>query len=119
MKIRAPQFSRREFQRVCAGLLLFGRRWAQAGDGGFGLTWVSQPEPAAGAGLRYRADAWVILLSVPLLKRSSVGDGSALWRESRDQEGTLFRLLEFRGRSAPERAAGLNRFGMIQELSRT
>ena len=28
------------------------------------------------------------------------------------------RLLDFAGRSAPERAAGLNRFGFIQELSR-
>jgi hypothetical protein len=52
------------------------------------------------------------------LHRKDVGDGSATWRESAAEDGAAMRLLEFTGRSAPERAAGLNRFGFIQELSR-
>ncbi len=34
------------------------------------------------------------------------------------EDGSALRLLEFTGRSAPDRAARLNRFGFIQELSR-
>jgi hypothetical protein len=74
---------------------------------------------AAGVRRRYRADAQVLLLSVPVLHRRGVGDGSAAWSDSVAPDGSTERFLEFTGRSAPERAAGLNRFGFIQELSRT
>ncbi len=66
---------------------------------------------------RYRADAQVLVLSLPILRRSGVGGGSAVWREWREPAGPI-RLLEFTGYSNPERAAGLNRLGLIRETSR-
>jgi hypothetical protein len=66
---------------------------------------------------RYRADAQILVLSLPILRRSGVGGGSVVWREWREPAG-LNRLLEFTGYSNPERAAGLNRLGLIRETSR-
>ena len=66
---------------------------------------------------RYRADAQILVVSVPVLRRSGVGGGSVVWREWREPAG-LNRLLEFTGYSNPERAAGLNRLGLIRETSR-
>jgi hypothetical protein len=70
---------------------------------------------AADRGLarRYRADAQISLLSVPILRRSGVGAGAATWSEKAG-----VRLLAFAGHSLPDRAAGLNRMGLIRELSR-
>jgi len=65
---------------------------------------------------RYRADAQILILSIPILRRSGVGGGSVAWREWREQAGGM-RLLEFTGYSNPERAAGLNRLGFIREQS--
>ena len=110
--------TRRNFGRICAIALLFGRRCLRAGEGP-PLAWVAQPDPSTGLERRYRADAQVILLSIPLLRRQGVGDGAAIWRESTAVDGARVRLLEFSGRSEPERAAGLNRFGFVRELSRT
>jgi hypothetical protein len=118
MRARTSHFSRRTFGGVCAGALLLGKRLLCARESA-PLDWAAQPAAAAGSERRYRADAQVILLSIPVLHRSGVGDGAAIWRESRADDGAAVRLLEFTGRSAPERAAGLNRFGFIQEISRT
>jgi hypothetical protein len=82
------------------------------------LTWAVQADAGALTERRYRADAQVIVLGIPLLHRQNVGDGSASWREWTKDRAAM-KLLEFSGRSSPERAAGLNRFGFIQELSRT
>jgi hypothetical protein len=60
----------------------------------------------------------VVLLGLPLLHRTRVGGGDAIWRESSTPDGSLLRFLEFTGFSLPERAAGLNRMGFIRELSR-
>jgi len=109
-------FTRRGLGWICAAWLL-GRRLLRAGEAD-PLAWVAEMEPSAGPGRRYRADAQIILLSIPVLRRRDVGDGSATWRESAAEGGAVIRLLEFTGRSAPERAAGVNRFGLIQELSR-
>ena len=65
----------------------------------------------------YRADAQVLVLSLPILRRSGVGGGAVVWREWRESDGSM-RLLEFTGYSNPERAAGLNRLGLIRETSR-
>jgi hypothetical protein len=65
---------------------------------------------------RYRADAQILVLSLPILRRSGVGGGSVVWREWRESDG-LMRLLEFTGYSNPERAAGLNRLGFIRETT--
>jgi len=77
------------------------------------LRWDAQPDSRTAFTRFYRADAQVILLSVPLLRRQGVGAGSATWSEN-----DSVRLLDFTGYSVPERAAGLNRFGLIRELSR-
>jgi hypothetical protein len=108
--------SRRDIGRVFAGALLGRLR----GAGREPLTWAAQADAGAGTGTewRYRADAQVIVLGISLLHRQGVGEGSASWREW-TKDGAAMKLLEFSGRSAPERAAGLNRFGFIQELSRT
>jgi hypothetical protein len=66
---------------------------------------------------RYRADAQILVLSLPVFRRSGVGGGSVVWREWRDA-AALNRLLEFMGYSNPERAGGLNRLGLIRETSR-
>jgi hypothetical protein len=66
---------------------------------------------------RYRADAQILVLSVPILRRSGVGGASVVWREWQEP-GALNRQLEFSGYSSPERAAGLNRLGLIRETSR-
>lgn len=107
--------TRRHFGRICAAGLLFGRRFLRAER--VPLTWTVQPEASPGCERRYRADAQVMLLGITVLLRRDVGDGSSAWRESVSQDGAVVRLLEFTGRSAPERAAGLNRFGFIRELS--
>jgi len=66
---------------------------------------------------RYRVDAQVVLFSVPLIRRAGVGAGTAAWRESSEADGNT-RVLEFAAFSLPERAAGLNRLGFIQERIR-
>ena len=109
--------SRRHFGRCCAAAVLLGRRFLRAA-GRIPLTWTAQPDAHNGRERRYRADAQVIALGITLLHRRNVGDGSAAWRESAAPDGGMIRMLEFSGRSAPERAAGLNRFGFIEELSR-
>jgi hypothetical protein len=78
-----------------------------------------QPRADLSLDRHYRADAQVIVLSVPLLHRTSVGGGSVQWSEWAEANGGSQRLIEFLGFSAPERAAGLNRLGFIRELTRT
>jgi hypothetical protein len=122
MSMPLGSFTRRTFSRICCAALLAGRRSPLAARSA-PLTWgqLRGQLPGAGAGCerRYRADAQVLLFSIPVLHRTNVGDGAAGWRETAGEDGAAVRLLEFTGRSAPERAAGLNRFGMVQELSRT
>ena len=81
------------------------------------LTWDAASGPDNASELRYRADAQVLLLGLPLLHRAGVGGGSAAWREYPKPQGAL-RFLEFTGFSRPDRAAGLNRLGFIQEMAR-
>ena len=110
--------SRRVFGQICAAAVVFGRRLLGAA-GRAPLSWASQPECGTGWTRQYRAHAQIILLGIPVFHPSDVGDGSASWREWAGNDGEMVRLLEFTGRSAPERAGGLNRFGFIQELSRS
>lgn len=82
------------------------------------LARISEASVPPGATLirRYRADAQVLVLSLPILRRSGVGGGSIVWREWTEADGSC-RLLEFTGYSLPEKAAGLNRLGFIREKS--
>lgn len=64
---------------------------------------------------QYRARATVLMLSVPLLHREDVG--SAYLRVSESSEGGKRQLrLEFGAGSLPDRAAGLNRLGIFEEM---
>jgi len=63
---------------------------------------------------RYKATAYITLLSVPIFCRSSVGFGFAGTDEHSRGERQSY-SLRFLSGSLPERAHGLNRFGFIQE----
>jgi hypothetical protein len=80
------------------------------------LAWTAENGTGATFERRYRADAQILLLGIPILRREGVGGGSVRWHEF-ESEGAA-RLLEFNGYSLPDRAAGLNRLGFIRELSR-
>ena len=67
--------------------------------------------------LTYRADAVIVLLSVPVYRRPGVGSGFASLSESA-QDGERYYALRFAGASRPERAAGLDRVGAIREVVR-
>ena len=108
--------SRRTFGRLLAGAVLARPANASPLDADR-LTWNVDATPDLSLERRYRADAFVLLLGVPVLHREAVGGGSVIWREFGTDRPT--RLLEFNGFSSPERAAGLNRMGFIREMART
>lgn len=105
--------SRRAFARALAGGAL--ARTCAAADAGR-LAWSAEAAPGRSFERRYRADAQVLLLGVPLLHREGVGGGSVLWRDI--EAASVTRLIEFNGYSTPQRAAGLNRLGFIREMTR-
>ena len=109
------RITRREWARLAAGaaLLAAARLKARAA----GLSWDTPARGGPGAERKYRVDAQVVLFSVTLLRRAGVGAGTAAWRESSEGDGST-RVLEFAAYSLPERAAGLNRLGFIQEKIR-
>jgi len=113
--------TRRGWGRMLAAAALGGwwrgARAADPRDTG-PLTWGAEPASNAGHERRYRAHAQILLLGLPLVRWPNVGGGSAAWRESPAANRGRLRFLEFAGFSSPERAAGLNRLGFIQELSR-
>jgi len=103
--------TRRAWARLAgAALLAISRTKGRAG----GLSWDTPVPSGPGTERKYRVDAQVVLFSVPLLRRAGVGAGTVAWRESNDADGTT-RVLEFAAYSLPDRAAGLNRLGFIQE----
>jgi|SRR5579871_1372362 len=73
-------------------------------------------ESAHRASVTYRADAAIVLLSVPVFRRAGVGSGSASLTEA-VRADERFYSLRFSGASKPERAAGLDRMGMIREVA--
>jgi len=65
----------------------------------------------------YRADAVIVVLSVPVFRRTGVGSGFASLEQAvRGEE--RYSSLRFAGASRPERAAGLDRMGAIREVVR-
>ena len=104
--------TRRAWARLAAAALLAAAQLkAQAPS----LSWDTPT--GSGAERKYRVDAQVLLFSVPLVRRAGVGAATAAWRESSAADGTT-RVLEFTAYSLPDRAAGLNRLGFIQERIR-
>jgi len=79
------------------------------------LGWNAGAAPRFSLHVRYRADAQILAFGVRIFRREGVGEGSILWREF-DRSGCT-RLLEFTGFSVPERAAGLNGFGLLREIA--
>lgn len=78
---------------------------------------LAAPAGAWGPGSRlrrYRADAVIKLLSVPIYSRGGVGHGRAEFGET-SALGETVRVIEFSGASVPERAAGLRRLGIVRE----
>jgi hypothetical protein len=63
---------------------------------------------------RYRVDATILLCGVPILSRHGVGGGFA-GVESGRTPGATAQALQFVAGSWPEKAHGLNRFGILQE----
>jgi hypothetical protein len=109
------RLTRRAWARLAAGaaLLVAMRSKVRAS----GLSWDAPVGSGPAAERKYRVDAQVVLFSVPLLRRAGVGAGRAAWRESGEGGGST-RVLEFAAYSFPDHAAGLNRFGFIQEKIR-
>ena len=116
---RAP--TRRTWARIlltgALGGLFRPKGTAEPGASG-PLTWAAEAATSYGRDRQYRANAYILVLSLPLVRWPNVGGGSALWHETDAPAGGTLRLLEFTGFSRPERAAGLNRLGFIRELSR-
>lgn len=63
---------------------------------------------------RYRADAVILLLGVPIFKRSSVGSGQVSVEEA-GEGANATRTLFFAAGSDPKRAHGLARLGWMRE----
>ncbi|HBY60035.1 MAG TPA: hypothetical protein DEH78_09445 [Solibacterales bacterium] len=63
---------------------------------------------------RYRADAVITFLGIPIYSREDVGGGYAVFEETKVEGGRRL-SIEFAGGSRPERARGLNRLGFIRE----
>lgn len=96
-------FSRRRFTGLM--LALFGPR---RGNG-------SSPDNRSVL-KRYRADAVILLLGIPIYKRAGVGSGQVSVEET--GEGALARrTLFFAGGSDPKRAHGLARLGWMREVT--
>src|SRR5690349_13659916 len=80
-------------------------------------TWAEEESTRVRVERKYRVTAQVLVLGMPVFRREDVGAGNVIWRES-DGSGRVSRFLEFTGHSAPERAAGLHRVGLIREIRR-
>ncbi len=102
--MNARTWSRRGLLRLLKPLLL-ARAWAPAANLGGG---------AAAARRYYRADAVVMLFSVPIFSKAGVGSGFA-FAEDVDASGPRARRVGFGGGSWPDKAHGLNRLGYIHE----
>ena len=65
----------------------------------------------------YRATAYINLLSITIFSRADVGGGYASVEET-GEGGREQVVLKFVSGSSPERAHGLNRLGLMQEVVR-
>jgi len=105
--MKAQPTSRREvLRRLISGAL---GAWSAAGR----TAWAAMPGGIERR--RYRVDASVILFSTPILTRTGVG-GAYLAKQQRTREDGHTLLLEFAAGSWPERAHGVRRMGLFQEV---
>jgi hypothetical protein len=73
------------------------------------------PAPSRTQSRNYRADAVILLLGIPIFRRSGVGGGQASLEET-GEGASLRRTLFFAAGSDPKRAHGLSRLGWIREV---
>ena len=121
MTVIERAITRRTWVRIAAAALggLFRPKGTAEPGAISRLTWAAAESATSyGRDRHYRANAQILVLSLPLVRWPNVGGGSALWHETDAPASGTLRLLEFTGFSRPERAAGLNRLGFIRELSR-
>jgi hypothetical protein len=104
---------RRVFARILAGAVVLP--CGASPERFLRLAWNAGSSASLTLEHRYRCDAQILLFGMPVAHREGVGGGSVVWREF--GSGRAARLLEFKGFSFPERAAGLNRLGFIRELA--
>lgn len=71
-------------------------------------------EPGQAIQRRYRADAYIHLMAIPIFSRQDVGGGYAVVEQAISGDHSIIGL-QFAGGSLPERTRGLNRVGLIQE----
>jgi hypothetical protein len=65
---------------------------------------------------RYRVNATVLFLGIPLLKREDAGAGFITMETGETRTGRVV-ALQLAAGSQPQRAAGLNRFGALREIA--
>jgi len=103
--MNARTWSRRGLLKLLKPMLL-ARAWAPlAANFGGGAT---------AARRYYRADAVIMLFSMPIFSKAGVGSGFS-FAEELDSPGPRSRRVGFGGGSWPDRAHGLNRLGYIHE----
>src|SRR5262249_23043168 len=93
-------FASREIFGACWGV----RRLIEAHPGGSAKRYQR----------RFRVDAVILFLGVPIYRREDVGSGCATVETARCREQTVT-ALQFGAGSKPERSRGLNRLGLMQE----
>lgn len=104
-------YSRRDLFRAAAGalaLLPFRGTLSAA------IPALAKAEPGKIFRREYRADAVILLFSLPVYTREGVGSGFATAKRE-NAGGQMIESLQFGAGSDPERARGLNRLGFIEE----
>ena len=102
----SQNWARRELLRLLLGTTLLSRLTAASSESFGGGDRASR---------RYfRADAVIMLFSIPIFSKAGVGSGFAFVEDLGDFASRT-RRLGFGGGSWPDRAAGLNRLGYIHE----
>ena len=94
------------------------RSWLSLALGALLMPGAVSPAVAGDTGRqvqRYRADAVIRILTIPIIRRSGVGSGFALLEKTKPGPVDALRLL-FAAGSLPDHAHGLNRMGYIEEI---
>ncbi len=111
--------SRRALLRSWLVSLLGKRSAASTGEGIDPVTFTLRGfAPTFAFRQRYRVDATILLLGAPLFTWRAVGGGYASVEKSSDisgEQGATAVGLQFAAGSWPDRAHGLNRFGILRE----
>ena len=109
---RTPAFSRRHFWKMLASACLCRAGAQQTDPVPDPFRWDDPANKAERSERQYRVDAQILLFGATLFRRNGVGGGNAAWSEAGER-----RKLEFTGFAFPDKAAGLKRFGFIEEVS--